>query len=386
MWCLVAGGSFDRAAAVLRRLGIDAWIIACNEGSDIHSPYMLGVKSHARHFIRVDSRGKHAILATEMEAGMIRQAMARRGEPVDVIPYVTGEEMLGHVRRLLAGPVIAANYAEDPLERSTGFADHVKAGELANLRKLAPAGTSLVSAAGLIFELRSRKTTAELAAHREAVRITMEILEGLPGWVTAGMTEKEVAARIDHEFSRLGEVAFDTIVATGAHSADPHHNSSTAKIKPGPLLVDAGMRLDHACCSDLTWTYWLGGEPDPDFVAAYTALRRAKDVATGFMRAGVETRVPDMKCREALAEDGYDHERLYIHGLGHAIGYEVHDVGSRVSWRAPAGHVFVEDTIYSNEPGLYWEGKWGIRLEDDVIITSGGCDQVSRVPGDPLVI
>ena len=75
-----------------------------------------------------------------------------------------------------------------------------------------------------------------------------------------------------------------------------------------------------------------------------------------------------------------------MHGLGHSIGYDVHDVGPRASSTAPGDATFEENMVYSNEPGLYWQGKWGLRLEDDIIIKKGDCEQVSYNHADPIVL
>ncbi len=375
---------FDRAALLLKERGIDGWLIACNEGSDIHSPFFLGVKSHAIHFILVDANGNHKIAAVEMEAPMIKKAVEAMGAKVDVCTWSTHTQYKDIVTGMVSKPRIAVNYGEDALFSDTGQADYIKAGQLHSLRVLAP-GTEFVSSIEVIKGMRERKSPEEIAALKEAVKITLGILESVPDWVKVGMTEKDVQAKIDYEYMKVGEPGFDTIVASGPNSADPHHNSSTKKIERGAFLIDTGVRYEQIC-SDITWTYWVDGTPPVDFTDAYRALYQAKEIANQHMTAGVETWVPDQECRDFLASKGYDHEKLYIHGLGHAIGYEVHDIGNRCSWKAPKGRVFLEDSIYSNEPGLYWQGRYGLRLEDDVVIRKDRCEQVSYNPKDPLLI
>ncbi|MCK4687475.1 MAG: M24 family metallopeptidase, partial [Candidatus Lokiarchaeota archaeon] len=76
----------------------------------------------------------------------------------------------------------------------------------------------------------------------------------------------------------------------------------------------------------------------------------------------------------------------FFHGLGHSLGFEAHDIGSRISWKVSEHHILKENMVYTNEPGLYWLDKWGIRLEDDVIIGKDKCEQVTSVSKEPIVI
>jgi Xaa-Pro aminopeptidase len=375
---------FDKAAGLLKQHGIDGWLISCNEGSDMHSPYFLGIKSHARHFILIDAKGNHQVIAVLMEAPMIKKALDAMKAKVTIHAFNKNDEMLAFLKELVAKPTIAVNYGEDSLQTGTAFADYIKAGELESLRKIAPS-TRFVSAANLITGMRSVKTPGELATLREDVKMTLEIFETIPNWVKVGMTEQEVMAKLHYEFFKIGEPSFEAIVASGENTADPHHNSSGKKIAPGAFYVDAGLRRDQIC-SDITWTFWIGGEPPQDFLDAYNALYEAKKVANQHMRAGTPAALPDQECRKYLESRGYDHKKLFVHGLGHAIGYDVHDVGPRASSAAPAGAVFEENMVYSNEPGLYWQGKWGLRLEDDIIIKKGECEQVSYNHADPIVL
>nr|MDO8086907.1 Xaa-Pro peptidase family protein [Candidatus Sigynarchaeum springense] len=374
---------FDKAAGLLQQHGIDGWLIACNEGSDVHSPYFLGVKSHARHFILIDADGNHQVLAVLMEAPMIKKAIEAMKANVTVRAFNNSEEMLAQLKEILAKPTIAVNYGEDSLRKATGFADYIKAGELESLRLIAPS-TCFVSAAKLVAGMRAVKTPGELATLRAAVKMTMEVFEAIPEWVKVGMSEQEVMAKLHYEFFKIGEPSFEAIVASGENTADPHHNSSSKRIAPGAFYVDAGVRYQQIS-SDITWTFWIGGKPPQDFLDAYNALYEAKKVANEHMRAGLPTSLPDKECRIYLESRGYDHQKLFVHGLGHSIGYDVHDVGPRVSVSAQPSDVFEENMVYSSEPGLYWQGKWGLRLEDDIIIKKGTCEQVSYNHEDPIV-
>ncbi|MBD3185589.1 M24 family metallopeptidase [Candidatus Bathyarchaeota archaeon] len=374
----------DRVMKLLEMLDLQGWLIACVEDSDIHSAYLLGIRAHSRHFLLIDAGGNHVILATRMEASMIENATTGWSGTVKVLAPGSYKEMNERLEKLLHGKKIALNYGEKSFHGDTAFADYLRAGQLQSLHEIAPT-CQFVSSKELLFNLRASKTKGEHKALEKAVKITIEVLESLPSKVKLGMSEKEVQALIHYEYMKIGEPSFETIVASGYNSADPHHNSTGKKIKKGPLLVDTGIRVD-GISSDITWTYYMGGEPPEPFTRAYNALLEAKNVARQYMKAGECTRIPSIKCREKLASLDYDHETLFIHTLGHPLGYEVHDIGTRMSRTAPEDSRFPEGAIYTCEPGLYWQSKYGIRLEDDLIIHEDGPRRISEVPGDPIII
>ena len=376
---------FDKAQHVLKQIHADGWLTICNEDSDIHSRYLLGVESHALHFIFISSDGKHRILAVEMEKNMIQKSLEKKGIKVDVISYNSLKDLISKIKPLIDKPRIALNFGENVLEPDgTCYADHIHVGDFFSMKKLSPK-TEFISAAPIIYELRSTKSKEELNDLRNVCKTTIEILETIPDWIKIGMTEKEIMAKLEYKYSKLGKPSFPAIVASGIHSADPHHNSSHKKIEPGVLLIDTGMQIDEMC-SDITWTFWVGKKPSDDFIKAYHALYESKEVANKYYIAEVQNFIPAKKCREYLDTKGYDHEKLFFHGLGHSLGFEAHDVGERISWKVEEHHLLKENMVYTNEPGLYWLNKWGIRLEDDIIIGKDECESVTNVPKDPLLI
>ncbi|MHA1104688.1 MAG: M24 family metallopeptidase [Promethearchaeota archaeon] len=375
---------FENASQFLQELGADGWLIVCNEDSDINSPFMLGVHSHARHYVYVAADGQHEVIAVPMEAPMIKRALENKGINVNVQTYNSMSNLEAILTRLLKKSRIALNYGENILDaEGTSYADYIRAGDYAAIQKLGPK-TDLISAAPIIYKLRSVKSPEELKDLRNACKATMELLEDLPNWVKVGMTENEVRAKLEYEYMKIGKPSFPSIVATGPHSADPHHNTSSKKIELGVLLIDTGLKLDEMC-SDITWTYYVG-KPTEEFEKVYFTLYESKKIANNYMIDGSPNYLPGLKCRESLAKAGYDHEKLFFHGFGHSLGFEAHDIGERMSWKVPKHFKLKENMVYTNEPGLYWENKWGIRLEDDIIIGKEKCELVSQVPKDPPLI
>ncbi len=376
---------FEKAQQIIQGLNADGWLIFCDEDSDIHSRYLLGVSSHALHFIYIASDGMHKILPVVMEANMVKNSLKKKGIDAEIIPFNSLGDLAEKLKPIINKSKIALNFGENLLQiDGTGYADFIPVGLFTALQKLAPT-TKFISSAPIIYELRSVKSSEQLEDLRNACKATMEILEAIPDEVKVGMTEKEVMAKLECKYLKVGNSSFPPIVATGKNSADPHHNSSLEKIKSGPLLIDTGLIIDEMC-SDITWTYWVGNNPPEEFINAYNSLFEAKEIANKYYIANNPSNLPAKKCREHLTKKGFDHEKLFFHGLGHSLGFEAHDVGPRVSWKVPDTDIFKENMVYTNEPGLYWVGKWGIRLEDDVIIKKETCEQVTNVPKEPILI
>ncbi|MFX0179111.1 MAG: M24 family metallopeptidase [Candidatus Hodarchaeota archaeon] len=376
---------FEKAQKILKEINADGWLIICNEDSDINSRYLLGVRSHARHYIYLASNGNHKVLSVEYEASMIERSLKKKNVKCEVIIYRSLKDLIKLLPPIVNKSRIALNFGEKVLmEDGTPFADYIHAGDYFSLKELSP-NTEFISAAPIIDGLRSVKSSEDLKDLRNVCKATIEILEDIPEFAKIGMTEMEVRAKIEYEYIKVGSPAFESIVASGPHSADPHHNSSNKKIKPGVLLIDTGLQIDEMC-SDLTWTFWVGKNPPEKFLQTYHDLHESKKIANEYFTDGTPNYLPAKKCRESLANKGYDHEKLFMHGLGHSLGFEAHDIGARLSMSVPETYILKENMVYTNEPGLYWKNEWGIRLEDDVIIGKTKCEQVTYNPEDPVLI
>ncbi|MEJ2249056.1 MAG: Xaa-Pro peptidase family protein [Candidatus Lokiarchaeota archaeon] len=376
---------FERAQNLLRDLGIDGWLIACNEDNDINSRYLLGVASHAKHYIFISADGNHKIISSEMEAPMIEKSLKSRNISAKVITYKKLSELVTYLKKFLDKSKIALNYGEHVLDsKSTSYADFITAGDYISLKNLS-SGTDFVSAAPIIYELRSVKNERELKDLRNVCKATLEILELVPDWAKIGTTERDLKAKIEYEFMKLGNVSFETIVGMNENSADPHHNTSNKKLEEGVLLIDCGMRIDEMS-SDITWTYWIGNNPPDKFKKAYNALYKAKKIANKYYVDGEHNLTASRECRKHLEEKGYDHNKLFFHGLGHSLGFVAHDIGMRISHNVDEKYTLKENMVYTNEPGLYWQGEWGIRLEDDIIIGKDKCEEVTYNHKEPILI
>ena len=376
---------FERAQELIKKLNVDGWLTISDEGSDVHSHFLLGVNAPSLNYIYIAANGDHRVLAVQMEAPMIERSLKIKGIKAKVDSFSSLKDLESKLTTFINKTRIALNFGENQFnEKSTYFADHLTVGNYFSIKKLAP-NTEFISSAPIIYGLRSVKNQEELKDLRNVCKATLEILETLPDIVKKGMSENEVKAEIEYEYMKLGKPSFPAIVGTGAHSADPHHNTSNKKIDEGVLLIDTGMQIDQMC-SDITWTVWVGKKPSDDFINAYSVLYESKEIANEYFIDDSPANLPSLKCRAYLEEKGYDHEKLFFHGLGHSLGFEAHDIGPRVSWKVSNESKLKENMVYTNEPGLYWKGKWGVRLEDDIIIGKDKCEKVTYNHEDPIII
>ena len=376
---------FERAQELIKELNADGWLIISDERSDVHSHFLLGVEAPSLNYIYIAANGDHRILAVEMEAPMIERSLKNKGVQAKVESFSSLKDIVPKLKSFITKPRIALNFGENLFdEKSTNFADHLKVGHYFSIKKIAPK-TEFISSAPIINGLRSVKNQEELKDLRNVCKATLEILETLPDIVKKGMSENEVKAEIEYKYMKLGKPSFPTIVGSGANAADPHHNTSTKKIEPGVLLIDSGLQIDQMC-SDITWTFWVGNKPSDEFLKAYNALYESKEIANKYLINNTPNSIPAKKCREHLADEGYDHEKLFFHGFGHSLGFEAHDIGARISWKVSDDFILKENMVYTSEPGLYWKEKWGVRLEDDIVIGKEKCEKLTYNHKDPITI
>ncbi|HZO55507.1 MAG TPA: Xaa-Pro peptidase family protein [Bryobacteraceae bacterium] len=219
-------------------------------------------------------------------------------------------------------------------------------------------------------ERRAVKSESEVGAIRQAVKINSEAYEKALKRFKAGMLESELALELDYQMRRMGAEcpAFDTIVASGAHAALPHAHPRAVPIETNALLlVDMGAQA-NGYASDMT-RMALPGKPSRRAVKLYRAVLEAQQEAIRATRPGATAASVDQAARRVLKSAGLD--SLFIHSTGHGLGLEIHEhprIGKTEKSALQAGMVI---TI---EPGVYVEGWGGIRIEDTVLVTAGGCE------------
>ncbi|MCS7199168.1 MAG: Xaa-Pro peptidase family protein [Caldimicrobium sp.] len=232
-------------------------------------------------------------------------------------------------------------------------------------------------------EQRLKKDIEEQKAMKGAIEITDKIYFELLNYITSELTELELRGRIvELAFKFLAEgEAFPSIVAVGEHSAIPHWESSRAPLRANkPLLLDFGV-IFNGYCSDFTRTiYW--GNPDEEFKRYYEMVKSAWFKAFERVKVGVPVFEVDKVVRSYFQEKGVISH--FTHSTGHGIGIEVHEY-PRIFWRREASYLkkqplIEEGMVFTIEPGLYFEGKYGIRLENVVFVEGGEGKIHSQVP------
>ena len=249
-----------------------------------------------------------------------------------------------------------------------GFDDaHVTVKGHARLGELLGDEVELVPAAGLVEAERAVKEPEEIASMRAAAALADEALEAVLGDGLAGRTEQEVARRIEQEIRRRGaEPSFPPIVAAGAHGARPHAEPRDVEVAPDELVVvDWGAQLE-GYCSDCTRTLATGGL-DPEAGEVYDLVLSAQLAALGAVRPGPTGKEVDAVAREIIAAAGHGEE--FGHGLGHGVGLEVHEE-PRLSKKGE--DPLVAGNAVTVEPGVYLPGRFGVRIEDLVVVTEDG--------------
>jgi Xaa-Pro aminopeptidase len=249
------------------------------------------------------------------------------------------------------------------------------------LRELLPDRIELVGVHGLVERLRATKEPDEVAAMRRAAAIADEALVWLLGNGLIGRTERELALELEQRMRLLGaeDASFTAIVAGGPHGALPHASPRDVEVVRGELVViDWGARVD-GYNSDCTRTV-AAGAPDGEAESVYELVLQAQLAGVSAVRAGASGRDVDSAARSVIDAAGHGPE--FGHGLGHGVGLEVHE-DPRLSQRSD--DVLSAGNAVTVEPGVYLPGRFGVRIEDLVIVTQDGCDILSSVSKELIV-
>lgn len=231
------------------------------------------------------------------------------------------------------------------------------------------AGAKLENADKAFSEAMIVKNEWELNNIAKACEIAEAAFNELLPEIKEGMTEMEVAALLEYKMRKLGAqgLSFDTIVAFGAHAAVPHHETGTTKLQFGDeILIDFGCKV-NGYCSDITRTVLFGDDgKHEEFKKAHAHVLKAHELVKEQLVAGMTGKEADAIAREYLKENGYGN--LFTHSLGHGIGLNVHEAPSV----SPKGEIQLCDgMVFSDEPGVYVAGEYGIRIEDTITLKNG---------------
>ena len=232
-----------------------------------------------------------------------------------------------------------------------------------------------------VNELRTLKEPEEIERIRAAVKLTEKSLAELVRGIKVGMSERELALRLEFIMREKGaeQVAFDLIVAAGENAALPHYQPGDRLLKQGDLLLfDIGAKLDRYC-ADMTRVFSVG-KPTARAQEIYGIVLAANKAGIAAVSAGADAKVVDAAARDLIAAKG--HSEHFQHGLGHGVGLEVHE-GPRLS--PMSTDILQAGMTVTVEPGIYLPGFGGVRIEDLTVVTANGCDVLTSFPKEELV-
>jgi len=244
-------------------------------------------------------------------------------------------------------------------------------------------GGELRSTPNLVFELRLVKSPDEVEHIQAASAITDAVLATVLDDVEPGLTERQLAARIEYEFRRKGAdgAAFDVIALFGPRTSLVHGHPDDTPLRSGDIiLVDMGCRK-NGYCSDLTRTCVFDTIPNTWFEEAYELTLTAQRAGLAAVQPGALCRDVDAAARRIIAEAGYG--KYFGHGLGHGVGIEIHE-GPRLN--SESENALETGMVITIEPGIYVPGKGGVRIEDLVVVTDDGCRILSSASKELKVL
>ncbi len=227
-----------------------------------------------------------------------------------------------------------------------------------------------------------QKEQYEIDNIKKAIAISEGVFNSVLGMIKPGVAEKDIAAEITFRHRKNGAEgdAFESIVASGPRAALPHGKATGKTFKDKELII-----IDFGCVmngyhSDITRTVVVG-TPEPEANKCYSIVREALERATGAIREGIKCKKLDNIARSYIKKSGYNN--YFDHSLGHGIGLDIHEL-PRIS--PYSNEELVAGSVITIEPGIYIPERFGIRIEDDVLVTSEGCERLTTLPRELIMV
>jgi Xaa-Pro aminopeptidase len=312
---------------------------------------------------------------------LLALALPRQGEPFAVVPRLEADA-LAHECPWLELEVW--DDADDPFERlerrmSLSRGPRILVGDglrsapllrLAARARCAPAGAALA-------DLRAIKEPGELALLAEAASHADRVIEEAEDFLRAGISERDVMAFVIQRFETLGDREAWAIVASGPNGAKPHHFTSDRVLAEGDVVIlDLGA-YTGGYGSDITRTVFIGA-PSAEAERVYQIVNEARAAGIAAARDGVPAESVDRAARDVIGRAGYG--EFFVHRTGHGVGLEVHELPYLVAGNT---RPLRPGMVHSVEPGIYLPGRFGVRLEDLVVVEAQGARRLNQAPFDP---
>jgi Xaa-Pro aminopeptidase len=354
--------ALDRATKHLADAGVDALLIG--PGADLR--YLIDY--HALPLERLTllvarADGRHGLIVPRLERP--RAEASGAGELVEISDFGETDDPFATVAHLLDGL---------PAGATLGVGDRLWSMFLLGVQRLRPDATWTL-ASTVTRDLRMRKTPEEVDALRRVAQAIDRVHERVPGLLRPGRTEAEAGRDIADAIIAEGhDVVNFVIVGSGPNGASPHHDTGNRRLELGdPVVVDIGGTMD-GYCSDCTRDYVVGGTAPDGYAEIHALLEAAQAAACDAVRPGVTAEAVDAAARDLLTAAGYG--EAFIHRTGHGIGLEEHEDPYIVAGNDLA---LEPGMAFSIEPGVYLEGRFGMRIEDIVVVTEDGGERLNRL-------
>ena len=307
--------------------------------------------------------------------------------------FFTDSRYIEAARRAVTGAEVLENTAEYPISRLVneamertgakrlGYEDGTTT--VAEFRSLSEKlQAELVPATELLEELRMVKDAEEVETLIAAQRIAEGAFKEVLDFIRAGRTEQEIAAYLQYQMLLRGaeRMSFYPIVVSGANSSMPHGVPTAKPVADGDFIT-----MDFGCvyqgyCSDMTRTVAVGHVTE-EMETVYRTVLSAQQAGIAVARAGVTGREVDGAGRKVIADAGYG--ACFGHSFGHGVGLEVHEgPNANPRWEKP----LPAGAVISAEPGIYLPGRFGVRIEDVIVITEDGCRDIMLTPKELLIL
>ena len=274
-----------------------------------------------------------------------------------------------------------AKIAKDMDLSQIGFEDEISVSYYHRMQT-AFEGMELLPQSQFVEALRMIKDETEIATIRKASSISDQAFHDALEFIKPGKTEIEIANFLDFRMRELGAagLSFDTILASGINSSKPHAHPMHKPVELGEAItMDFGCLYEHYV-SDMTRTIYLGHVSDEQ-AEIYNTVLKANQALIDQAKAGLGFRDFDKIPRDIIVEAGYG--QYFTHGIGHGIGLDIHE---EPYFSQTSTEVIKSGMVLTDEPGIYIEGKYGVRIEDDILITDTGCEVLTLAPKELIVI
>ena len=234
----------------------------------------------------------------------------------------------------------------------------------------------------MLRDMRSVKSESELALIRQAQELTDKTFAYITDRITAGRTEREIMLDMEFYMRKLGSegVSFDFIVVSGKNSSLPHGVPTDKKIENGDFVTMDFGAVVGGYRSDMTRTVAVGGVSEEQKLV-YNTVLKAQLAAIEKIKSGAVCSEIDKIARDII--DGAGYKNCFGHALGHSVGIEIHE---NPSFSPRCNTVLKSGTVMTVEPGIYIENKFGVRIEDMVFVTDGGCTDITKSPKELIIL